>query len=68
MHRKETRRLSKNLKTQSKNSRIQKFFYLSQELVTQLTWKLNEAISRKIWIESKQMKINDIFDHFTYKA
>ena len=39
----------------------------------QLTWKLNEAVSLKIWIESeqiksKQMKINDVFDHFTSKA
>ena len=34
----------------------------------QLTWKLNEAVSSKIWIQSKQMKINDVFDYFTSKA
>ena len=34
----------------------------------QLTWKLIEAISPKIWLESKQMKINDVFYCFTSKA
>ena len=37
------------------------FFDLGQELVRQLTWRLNEAIFSKIWLESKQMKINNIF-------
>ena len=31
-------------------------------------WKLNEAIASKIWIKSKQMKINDVFDLFSSKA
>ena len=36
-----------------KQHKIQKIFEIGQ-----LTWKLNEAISSKIWIESKQTKIN----------
>ena len=38
----------------------------------QLTWKLNEAIFLKIWLESKQIKPNekiyDVFYRFTCKA
>ena len=34
----------------------------------QLAWKFNEVISPKIWIKSKSMKINDVFDRFTPKA
>ena len=33
-------------------------FFL-QNWYGQLTWKLNEAISLKIWIESKQIKMNE---------
>ena len=49
-------------KTWSKNSRIQKCFDLGpvKNWSPQLTWKLNEAISRKIWIKSKQIKANEI--------
>ena len=37
-----------------------KFFLPSvKNWCPQLSWKLNEAISRKIWIESKQIKTNE---------
>ena len=45
-----------------------KFLILDKNWFVQLTWKLNEAISSKIWLESKQMKINDNFYCFTSKA
>ena len=64
-------RKPKHLKDLIKKFQNPFFFYLGQELVTpahlkaqwsnfleDLNWKLNEAFSWKIWIESKQIKTN----------
>ena len=44
-----------------KNTKSKIFLKSVKNWCGQLTWKLNEAISLKIWIKSKQMKINDVF-------
>ena len=62
MHRKETKRLTQNLKEVMEKHKIQFFSKSVQNWCSELTWKLNEANSSKIWIESKQIKINDVFD------
>ena len=51
-----------------KNTKSKVFLKLVKNWCGQLTEKLNEAISLKILIESKQMKIYDVFDCFTSKA
>ena len=51
-----------------KNTKSKIFLKLVKNLCVEHAWKLYEANSSKIWIESKQMKINDIFDHVTSKA
>ena len=51
-----------------KNTKSKNFLKSFQNWCVQLTWKLNEANSSKIWIKSKQMKINDVFNRFTPKA
>ena len=51
-----------------KNTKSKIFLKSVQNLCPFLTWKLYEANSSKIWIESKQMKINDVFDCFTCNA
>ena len=51
-----------------KNTKSTFFFKSVKNWCGQLTWKLNEAISSKVWIKSKQIKINDVFDFFTSKA
>ena len=38
-----------------------KIFTSVNNWCVQLTWKLIEAISSKIWLELKKMKINDVF-------
>ena len=48
--------------------RFQIFFTSVKNWCPQLTWKLNEVISPKIWIKSKQMKTNDFSYCFTSKA
>ena len=42
-----------------KNTKSKIFLKSVQNLCAQLTWKLNEADSSKIWIESKQIKTNE---------
>ena len=64
----ETKRLSKNLKDLIVKFQNLNFLTSVKNWWPQLTWKLNEAISLKIWFESKEMKINDIFYRFTSKA
>ena len=55
-------------RSNGKNTKSKNFLKSVQNWCGELTWKLNEANSSKIWIESKQMKINDVFDCFTSKA
>ena len=47
-----------------KNTKSKKFLKSVQNWCAQLTWKLNEANSSKIWIESKQIKTNENQWHF----
>ena len=42
-----------------KNTNSKKFLKSVKDWCGQLTWKINEAISSKIWIESKQIKANE---------
>ena len=42
-----------------KNTKSKNFLKSIKNWCLQLTWKLNEAISSKIWIESKQIKTNE---------
>ena len=56
-----------------KNTKSKIFLKSVQNWCLQPTWKLNEANSSKIWLESKQiktneMKINDLLDRFTSKT
>ena len=55
-------------KTQSKMPKYKNFFTSFKNWCPQLIWKLNEAISPKILISSKQMKIDDVFYRFISKA
>ena len=47
-----------------KSTKSKKFLKSVKNWCGQLTWKLNEAISSKIWIESKQIKTNENQWHF----
>ena len=59
----------KKLKDLTKKS--QNLFFFIKNWCPQLTWELNETISLKIWIESKQIKTYEYqwcFYRFTSKA
>ena len=46
-------------KPNKKNTKSKNYLKSVKNWCVQLTWKLNEAISSKIWIESKQIKTNE---------
>ena len=55
---------SKFERPNGKNTKSKIFLKSVQNWCLQLTWKFNEANSSKIWIKSKQIKINENQWHF----
>ena len=58
IYRKEIKPLQKIERTNRKIPKSKTYLTSVKNWCPQLTWKLNEAISPKIWIESKQIKTN----------